>query len=100
MFESKSFYKVLWWKFSKKNLRFGLVITGINGIELKRDKNYVVDTYRTHAIISCSLYIYYSIFDIHYFVFKEGFSESYVIMYGLYTRVFYSPEQLWRMYSI
>ena len=39
-------------------------------------------TYRTRAIISRGLYIFYPIFEDHFFVFKEAFSENSVLMYG------------------
>ena len=42
--------------------------------------------YRTRAIISRGLYIFYPIFKDHFFVFKEVFSENSVLMYGLYSR--------------
>ena len=37
--------------------------------------------YRMRAIITCGLYIFYPIFEVHYFVFKEVFSENSVLMY-------------------
>ena len=42
--------------------------------------------YRTRAIISRGLYIFYHILKDHFFVFKEVFSENSVLMYGLYSR--------------
>ena len=45
-----------------------------------------------HATIS--LYIFYPIFKEHFFVFKEVFSESSVLMYGLYSRVACNQERL------
>ena len=45
--------------------------------------------YRTRAIISRGLYIFYFIFKDHFFVFKEVFSENSVLMYGLYSRAAY-----------
>ena len=42
--------------------------------------------YRTRAIMSRGLYIFYPIFKDHFFVFKEVFSENSVLMYGLYSR--------------
>ena len=38
--------------------------------------------YRTRAIITRDLYIFYPIFEVHFFVFKEVFSENFVLMYG------------------
>ena len=38
--------------------------------------------YRMCAIINRGLYIFYPIFDDHFFVFKEVFSQSSVLMYG------------------
>ena len=51
-------------------------------------------SYRTRAIISRGLYIFYPIFKDHYFVFKEVFSENSVLMYGLYSRVACNQERL------
>ena len=45
--------------------------------------------YRTRAIISRGLYIFYHIFKDHFFVFKDVFSENSVLMYGLYSRAAY-----------
>ena len=42
--------------------------------------------YRTRAIISRGLYIFYPISKDHFFDFKEVFSENSVPMYGLYSR--------------
>ena len=42
--------------------------------------------YRTRAIISRGLYIFYPIFKDRFFVFKEVFSENFVLVYGLYSR--------------
>ena len=50
--------------------------------------------YRTRAIISRGLYIFYPIFNDHFFVFKEVFSENYVLMYGLYSRAACNQERL------
>ena len=38
--------------------------------------------YRTRAIITRGLYIYYPLFENPLFVFKEVFSENSVVMYG------------------
>jgi hypothetical protein len=38
--------------------------------------------YRTCAIITRGLYIFYPIFEVHFFVFKEVFSENSAFMYG------------------
>ena len=51
--------------------------------------NSYLSRYRTRAIISRGLYIYYPIFEDHFFVFKEVFSENSVLMYGLYSRAAY-----------
>ena len=29
-----------------------------------------------------TIYIYYSIFEVHFFIFKDVFGENYVLMYG------------------
>ena len=50
--------------------------------------------YRTRAIISCGLYIFYPIFKDNFFVFKEVFSENYFLMYGLYSRAACNQERL------
>ena len=42
--------------------------------------------YRTRAIISRGLYIFYPVFKDNFFVFKEVFSENSVLIYGLYSR--------------
>ena len=39
--------------------------------------------------MSCGLYIFYPIFKDHFFIFKEVFSENFVLMYGLYLRAAY-----------
>ena len=49
--------------------------------------------YRTRAIISRGLYIFYPIFKDHFFVFKEVFSENSVLMYGLYLRAAYDDPR-------
>ena len=41
-----------------------------------------LDRYRMRAIITRGLYIYYPIFEVHFYVFKEFFSEYSVLMYG------------------
>ena len=43
---------------------------------------YLYIGYHTRAIITRGLYIFYPIFVGHLFVFKEVFSENYVLMYG------------------
>ena len=50
--------------------------------------------YRTSAIISRGLYIFYPIFKDHFFVFKEVFSENSVLMYDLYSRAACNQERL------
>ena len=45
--------------------------------------------YRTRAIINRRLYIFYPIFKDNFFVFKEVFSEFFILMYGLYSRAAY-----------
>ena len=51
-------------------------------------------TYRTRAIISRGLYIFYPIFKDHFFVLKEVFSENSALMYGLYSRASSNQERL------
>ena len=53
-----------------------------------------INNYRTRAIISRCLYIFYPIFKDHFFVFKEVFSENSVLMYGLYSRAACNQERL------
>ena len=62
--------------------RATVYITGIKG------------KYRTRAIISRGLYIFYPISKDHFFVFKEVFSENSVLMYGLYSRAACNQERL------
>ena len=50
--------------------------------------------YRTRAIRSPGLYIFYPISKVHFFVFKEVFSENSVLMYGLYSRAASNQEGL------
>ena len=50
--------------------------------------------YRTRAIISRGLYIFYPISKDHFFVFKEVFSDNSVLMYGLYSREASNQERL------
>ena len=50
--------------------------------------------YRTHAIISHYLYIFYPNFEAHFFVFKEVFLENFVLMYGLYSRAVCNQERV------
>ena len=50
--------------------------------------------YRTRAIISRGLHIFYPISKDHFFVFKEVFSENSVFMYGLYSRAAFNQEWL------
>jgi len=52
------------------------------------------ENYRTRAIISRGLYIFYPISKDHFFVFKEVFSENSVLMYGLYSRAASNQERL------
>ena len=61
-------------------------------IEQMKAKNNI--TYRTRAIISRGLYIFYPIFKDQFFVFKEVFSEIFVLMYGLYSRAACNQERL------
>ena len=46
------------------------------------------------AIISRGLYIFYPVSKDHVFVFKEVFSEKYVLMYGSYSRPASNQERL------
>ena len=55
---------------------------------------YVKFIYRTRAIITRGLYIFYPISKDHFFVFKESFSENSVLIYGLYSREPSNQEQL------
>ena len=50
--------------------------------------------YRTRAIISRGLYVFYPISKDHFFVFKEVFSENSAPMYGLYSRAASNQERL------
>ena len=42
----------------------------------------LIYNYRRRAIINRSLYIFYPLFEDHFFVFKEVFSENSALMYG------------------
>jgi hypothetical protein len=59
-----------------------------------KTKTAVTNKYRTRAIISRGLYIFYPIFKDHFVVFKEFFKENYVLMYGLYSRAACNQERL------
>ena len=50
--------------------------------------------YRTRAIITRGLYIYYPMFEGQFFVFKGVFSENSVLMYGYYLRAVYNQERV------
>ena len=54
----------------------------------------VIFKYRTRAIISRGLYIFYPIFKDNFFVFKEVFSENSVLMYGWYSRAVSNQERV------
>ena len=56
--------------------------------------NSLETTYHTRAIISPSLYIFYTIFEDHFFVFKEDFSENSVLVYGQYSRTGYDGARM------
>ena len=51
--------------------------------------------YRTRAIISRGLYIFYPISKDHFFGFKGFFSDNSFLMYGLYSRA--ASNQEWLM---
>ena len=63
-------------------------------MELETQVCVVNSIYRTRAIISRGLYIFYPISKDHFFVFKEVFSENSVLMYGLYSRAASNQERL------
>ena len=54
----------------------------------------ILSKYRTRAIISRGLFIFYPIFKDHFFVFKEVFYENSVLMYGLYSWAASNQERL------
>ena len=56
--------------------------------------NSLETTYHTRAIISPSLYIFYTIFEDHFFVFKEDFSENYLLVYDQYSRAVCDQERI------
>ena len=64
----------------------------MNNAEIEEQLHHFM--YRTRAIISCGLYIFYPISKDHFFVFKEFFSENSVLMYGLYSRAASNQERL------
>ena len=49
--------------------------------------------YSARAIIIRDLYIYHPIFEVHFFVFKENFSENSVLMNGQYSRAVCNQER-------
>jgi hypothetical protein len=57
--------------------------------------------YCTRAIITRSFYIYYSIFEVHLFVFKEIFQKIlYLSMVSIQERFVIKSEFWWRTYGI
>ena len=54
---------------------------GMHGGAGNNKKNLKISLYFTCAIINCGLYIFYPIFEDHFFVFEEVFSENSVLMY-------------------
>ena len=56
--------------------------------------------YRTRAIISRGLYIFFPVFKDHFFVFKEVISENYVFMYGFYSRAAYDGARTVSIYNL
>ena len=48
--------------------------------------------FRTRAIITRDLYIFYPIFEVYFFVFKEVFWENSVLKYGYYSRAVSNQE--------
>ena len=59
--------------------------------------------YHTCAIITRGLYISYPIFEVHFLVFKEVFSENSVFILGWYSRVITNQGRVimqWRTNSI
>ena len=50
--------------------------------------------YRTRAIITRGLYICYPIFEVHFFAFKEVFSENSGLVYGQYSRAVCNQERV------
>ena len=53
-----------------------------------------LNIYRTRAIISRGLYIFYPISKDHFFVFKEFFLENSVFMYDQYPRAVCNQDQV------
>ena len=47
-----------------------------------------------YAIITCGLYIFYPLFEDHFFVFKEVFSENFVLVLGKYSRAVSNQERV------
>ena len=65
--------------------------------DIKLPRNFlskIVPKYHTRAVITSGLFIFYPIFEDHFFVFKEVFSENSVLMYGLYSRAACNQERL------
>ena len=49
----------------------------------------VWEKYRKRTIVSRGLYIFYPISKDYFFIFKEVFSENFVLFYGSYSREAY-----------
>ena len=79
------------------NFKMALLVVCKLGLHPSIVQIVVVDDYeyRTRAIISRGLYIFYPIFKDHFFVFKDVFLENSVLMYGLYSRA--ASNQEWPM---
>ena len=50
--------------------------------------------YRTRTIITRSSYIFYPIYEVHFSVFKEFFSENSVLLYGQCSRTVCNQERV------
>ena len=63
--------------------------------------NSYLSRYRTRAIISRGLYIYYPIFEVHFFVFKEFFFQKilFFCMFSVQERFLIKSGLWWRVYG-
>ena len=93
-------YFLMKWKDQLAKCNFCAKVLKCHGIWKEYERNtknhsqYSKRKYRTSAITSRGLYIFYPISKDNFFVFKEVFSENYVLMYGLYSRAASNQERL------
>ena len=73
-------------------------LPGWSGAEIKCTVNVSLPkrpiNYHKRAIITSALHMFYPIFEVHFFVFKEVFSENSVLMNGQCSRVVCNHERV------